>query len=237
VVEIAHDHIPIQVLYPQTGARLVHFNINTSGRQIAYIMGSGDDIPACLEQIGYSVDLLSDLDLEARDLSIYDAIITGTRAYNTRSELHKQKSRLFEYVYNGGTLITLHNTRFGLSANDLGPYSFNISRDRVSDELAPVILLEPDHPILNRPNKITQEDFDGWVQERGLYFADTWDSRYSALLACNDPGESPKKGGLLYAAYGQGHFMYAAYSWFRQLPAGIPGAYRLFVNMISSGQR
>ena len=237
IVEISHDHIPIQVVYPHAGAHLVHFNINYIGEHIAYIMGSGDEIPSCLEQIGYSVDLLSDEDLVTKDLSKYDAIITGTRAYNTRAELHNQKSRLFEYVYKGGTLITLHNTRFGLPARDIGPFPFHISRDRVSDERAPVTFLEPDHPILNWPNKLTQADFSGWVQERGLYFADTWDNHYTALIACNDPGESPKKGGLLYATYGKGHFMYAAYSWFRQLPAGVPGAYRLFINLISAGQK
>ena len=150
--------------------------------------------------------------------------------------IQQQKQILFEYVKNGGTLISLHNTRFGLSADNIGPYPFSISRDRVSVEEAAVKLLAPDHPILNKPNRISHRDFDSWVQERGLYFADEWDTNYVPILSSNDPGEDPKQGGLLYASYGDGHFIYSGYSWFRQLPAGIPGAYRLFINMISVGK-
>jgi hypothetical protein len=146
------------------------------------------------------------------------------------------KNRLMEFVWNGGKLISLHNTRFGLRADNIGPYPLKISDDRVSVEEAPVEFLQPGHPLLNRPNKITAADFEHWIQERGLYFAGEWDERYQPLLGCNDPGEKLKTGGLLYTSYGQGHFIYSGYSWFRQLPAGVPGALRLFVNMISIGE-
>jgi LmbE family N-acetylglucosaminyl deacetylase len=234
-LQIAHDHIINQTIFPAAAAKIVNFNIQTSGNDIGYIMGSGDEIPLYLEQLGYTVSLLSDNDIENQDLARFDAIIAGTRAYNVRTRLQQQKQILFEYVKNGGTLISLHNTRFGLSADNIGPFPFSISRDRVSVEEAAVKLLAPDHPILNKPNRISHRDFDSWVQERGLYFADEWDTNYVPILSSNDPGEDPKHGGLLYASYGDGHFIYSGYSWFRQLPAGIPGAYRLFVNMISVG--
>ena len=180
--------------------------------------------------------LLSDQDLDEYNLQQLDVIISGTRAYNTRSRLNQQKYRLFEYVNNGGTLITLHNTRFGLSADNIGPYPFRISRTRVSVEEAPVKILAPNHRAFNKPNKITSADFLNWIQERGLYFADNWDDHYIPLMASNDPGEPESPGGLLYTKYGKGHFVYSGYSWFRQIPAGIPGAYRLFINLLSLGK-
>ena len=198
-------------------------------------MGSGDEIPQSLEQIGYSVDLISDADLAETDFSDYDAIITGTRAYNVREALALHQDRLFAYVKSGGTLITLHNTRFGLPIDKIGPYPINLSRARVSDETAPVMLLEPNHPIITRPNQIRESDFEGWVQERGLYFASEWDTQYQPLFSSNDPGEEPQRGSFLYVPYGDGHYIFSAFSWFRQLPAGVPGAYRLFSNMLSVG--
>jgi hypothetical protein len=199
-------------------------------------MGSGDEIPGCLQQLGYKIKLLSDDDLQLASLSDYDVIITGTRAYNTRTILQNITSKLFDYVQQGGTLITLHNTRFGIRAEHIAPYPLKISDARVSVENAPVIFLQSDHPLLNRPNKNDSTDFDHWVQERGLYFADEWDEHYIPILASNDPGEKPQRGGLLYTIYGKGNYIYSGYAWFRQLPAGIPGAYRLFVNMISIGE-
>ena len=142
-----------------------------------------------------------------------------------------------KYVEQGGTLIAQYNTSRGLVSNELGPYPLKISRDRVSVEEAEIRILKPDHPVLNYPNKISNADFDHWVQERGLYFPGEWSEEYEAVLSANDPGESPKDGGLLVAKYGEGYFVYSAYSWFRELPAGVPGAFRLFANMLALGKR
>jgi hypothetical protein len=181
------------------------------------------------------VVLLSDQDLEQKDLSVFDAIICGVRAFNTREELVRLQKRLITYVEQGGTWIVQHNTRFGFEVGQIGPYPFSTTgRDRISDENASLKILVPDHQLFNYPNKITQADFDNWVQERGLYFADSWEGKLIPLLSGNDKGEPSKLGGLLYAPYGKGVFIFTAYSWFRQLPAGVPGAYRLFVNMISA---
>jgi hypothetical protein len=196
-------------------------------------MGSGDDIPGYLGQVGYRVDLLSDEDLFNRDLGQYDAIITGVRAYNTRDTLKFVQGRLLEYAANGGRLILQYNVARGLKIEPVGPYPIQLSQQRVSEEDAVVTLLEPTHPLFHFPNEILPTDFDGWVQERGLYFADKWDEKYTALLSCHDEGEEPQNGGLLFTRYGKGVFIYTGYSFFRQLPAGVPGALKLFVNMIS----
>jgi len=198
-------------------------------------MGSVDAIPASLVQIGYSVTLLDESILQSKDLGIYDAIIIGIRAYNTEEWLKYQQAKLMEYVHNGGTMIVQYNTSRGLKTKDLGPYPFKLSRDRVSVEDAPVRILAPDHPVLNTPNKITMADFDGWIQERGLYFPNEWDERYTPIISSHDPNEPDRDGGLLVAEYGDGHYVYTGYSWFRELPAGVPGAYRLFANLVSLG--
>ena len=200
-------------------------------------MGPGDEIPQALEQVGYQVDLLSDEDIESQNLSKYDAIICGVRAFNTREALQSLQVRLDDYVKDGGTWIVQHNTRFGYRPDEIGPYSFEIGRDRIADETAKLEFINPDNPILNKPNKISQEDFEGWVQERGLYFADKWDKAFQPILKGNDKGENETQGALLYAKYGNGVFIYSGLSFFRQLPAGVPGAYRLFVNMISAGKQ
>ena len=198
-------------------------------------MGSGDEIPRVLTQLGYDVNLLSDEDLNSADLYGYKAIICGIRAFNTRKELAGQQKRLIDYVENGGTWIVQHNTRFGFQVKQIGPYPFSVTgRDRISEEDAPLKMLIPEHPVFNYPNVITQKDFDNWVQERGLYFADSWEGKLYPLLAGHDANEPDKLGGLLYARYGKGVFIFTALSWFRQLPAGVPGAARLFVNLISS---
>jgi hypothetical protein len=152
-----------------------------------------------------------------------------------RLRIHQPK--LLEYVQNGGTLIVQYNTSGGLVTPNLGPYPLKLSRDRVTVEEAPITFLRPEHPVLNTPNTITKKDFEGWVQERGLYFPGEWSPEYQAILATNDPGEKPLEGGLLVAKYGKGHYIYTGYAWFRQLPAGVPGAYRLFTNMLSIGKR
>ena len=233
---IEYDHFPNQLFFPPAEIRLISLPIKSGKEKIGYVMGSGDEIPDCLEQLGYPVKLISDTELQEGNYSAYDVVITGTRAYNSRGILPTVKNKLMEYVRKGGTLITLHNTRFGLKADNIGPYPIKISDERVSVEEAPVVFLQPDHPLLNRPNPITARDFDDWVQERGLYFAGEWDDHFLPILGCNDPGEKLQQGGLLYTTYGKGHFIYSGYSWFRQLPAGVPGALRLFVNMISIGE-
>ncbi len=187
--------------------------------------------------MGYRVTLLSDDDLEGADLAGYDAVVTGVRAYNTRPRLRALQGRLLDYVAKGGTLLLQYNTDDEALNDRLGPYPFRISRDRVTTEEAPVRFNDAGHPLLDRPNRITAADFEGWVQERGLYFASPWDStRYETPLACNDPGEKPLAGGLLFARYGKGVFIYTGYAWFRQLPAGVPGAYRVFANLVSGGR-
>jgi hypothetical protein len=235
IIEIEYDHIPLQTVLKTAQTRLINLDINILPGRIGYIMGSGDDIPEALMQLGYQVDLLSDADLNKKDLSIYDAIICGIRAFNTREQLGRQQRRLIQYVEDGGTWIVQHNTRFGTQVEQIGPYPFTASgRDRIAEEDAPIQILIPDHPVFHYPNEITERDFEGWVQERGLYFAENWQGKLYPLLAGNDKNEPSKLGGLLYAHYGKGIFIFTAYSWFRQLPAGVPGAYRLFVNLISA---
>lgn len=234
---IDYSYIPIETLFPPAKIKLVKLNIQKVISNIGYIMGSGDNIPYYLEQLGYKVTLLSDNDIDDSDLSKYDAIVAGIRAYNTRNKLAVQQPKLMHYVENGGTFVVQYVVNRRTVTDQIGPYPFNLSRDRVTVEEAPVTFINPESQLLNYPNKITQQDFQGWVQERGLYFADTWDPKYETVIECNDPGEKPQKGGLLFTHYGKGVFIYTGYSWFRQLPAGVPGSYRIFVNLISAGKR
>ncbi|MEM6763526.1 MAG: PIG-L family deacetylase [Bacteroidota bacterium] len=235
---IAYDHIPKQVAFLPNEAKLVRLEVEKRGTKIGYVMGSGDEIPINLQQIGYEVKILQDGDFTQANLSQYDAIIAGIRAFNTKDEMAYYHSQILEYVDKGGTYIVQYNTsRFGNKSKDVGPYKLQISRDRITEEDAKMKMLEPDHPIFNYPNKITQKDFEGWVQERGLYFPNEWDARYIPLIEGHDKGEDPKKGALLVADYGKGKFVYCAFSMFRELPAGVPGAYRLFANMISWGKK
>lgn len=233
---VDYKHIPPQTIFPPSEGKFVRLDLKTKGKNIGYILGSGDEIPAALRQIGYTVTLLSDEELGTVDLSRFDAIIAGVRVYNTRPAIRNHQKRLLEYVERGGTYIVQYVTQQRLESENLGPYPFYVSRDRVSVENAPMTFLIPHHPLLNTPNKLTERDFDGWVQERGLYYADSLDARYEAIFAANDPGETPKKGGLIVAKYGKGYYMYTGLAFFRQLPAGVPGAFRLFVNMISIGK-
>jgi LmbE family N-acetylglucosaminyl deacetylase len=236
LVSINYPHIPAQTIFPETRSRLVKAEIKRKGENIGYIMGAGDDIPSSLAQIGYQVQLLGENEIRPEVLSQFDAIITGIRAYNTVERLRYVQKYLLSYVENGGTLIVQYNTNFRMVTEDIAPYPLQLSRKRIAVEEAPVTILKPDHPIMNHPNQITQEDFQGWVQERGLYFPEEWDERYEALISSHDPGEEPLTGGLLIAQYGKGYYIYTSYSWFRQLPAGVPGAYRVFTNMISVGK-
>ena len=234
--EIDYPHIPAQTLMPRAGARVARVDLKRAGREIGYVMGSGDLIPEALTDVGYRVTLLSDEDLEGGDLAEFDAIVVGIRAYNTRPRLRRHQDRLLEYVHDGGNLVVQYNTLSRQHEDPRGPYPFSLSRDRVTVEEAEVRILIGNHALLNRPNRIEESDFDGWIQERGLYFPNQWDERYEAVLSSNDPGESPKDGGLLFTRYGEGTYIYTGYSWFRELPAGVPGAYRLFVNLVSGGK-
>ena len=235
LVTISHPHIKQQVYFPESTTKVVKLDVERRGNTIGYIMGSGDEVAEGLRHLGYDVSLLSDDDLESGDLGRFDAIVAGIRAYNTRERLAIVQPRLLEYVEDGGTLIVQYNVSRGLVTEDIGPYPFTIGRDRVSEEDAAVTILTPDHQLLNFPNTITPRDFDAWVQERGLYFATEWDDRYQTVLAAHDAQEPDTAGGLLFARFGDGVFIYSGISWFRQLPAGVPGAYRLFANLISSG--
>jgi LmbE family N-acetylglucosaminyl deacetylase len=205
--------------------------------KVAYIMGAGDDIPTVLQQIGMNVTLIPADATSSADLSPYATIVLGVRAYDTHKELAASNQRLLDFVSRGGVLIVQNNNSVGdFNNTHLTPYSTELSRARVSVEDAPVQVLAPDEPVFHYPNQISPRDFDGWVQERGLYFMDKWDEQFKPLLACHDPGEPDQKGGLLMARYGKGAYIYTGYAFFRQLPAGVPGAIRLFVNLVSAGK-
>jgi LmbE family N-acetylglucosaminyl deacetylase len=233
---ISYPHIGVQTLMPPAQAKLVRADIRKKGDRIGYIPGAGDDVAESLKQIGYSVKILSEPEITAKNLAQFSAVVLGIRAYNTQDRISNWLPELFDYVKNGGLAIAQYNTTADLKTNQFGPFPLEISRDRVTDENAPVRVLAPSNPLMNIPNKITTKDFDGWVQERGLYFPNKWDAAYTPILSCNDPKEKPLDGGLLVAKSGKGFFVYTSYSWFRQLPAGVPGAYRLFANMLSLGQ-
>ncbi|MDO7744312.1 MAG: LmbE family protein, partial [Pedobacter sp.] len=163
----------------------------------------------------------------------FDAIITGVRLYNINEQIAAMQPKLMDYVKNGGVLLVQYNVNSPLKIQELGPYPFKITRDRTTEEDAKVTFLAPNHPALNFPNKITEQDFEGWIQERGLYFARDIDTHYTPILQMHDTGEENNNGSLLVADYGKGKFIYTSLAFFRELPAGVPGAYRLFVNLIS----
>lgn len=230
---IEHDHIPKITWFPPAAARLSKIETGQSAQRIGYLPGAGDLVPQALREIGLTVDILSERDISAEGLSEYDAIVTGVRLYNVNTRMRHIQPQLLEYVKNGGTLVVQYNTTGGLSMEDIGPYPFTLTRNRVTDEMAAVTILTPESRVLNFPNKITASDFDGWIQERGLYFVDEADDRYQRPLQMNDPGEQAYDGSLLVTPYGKGNFVYTSLSFFRQLPVGVPGAYRLFVNLLA----
>ncbi|AEA45842.1 PIG-L family deacetylase [Fluviicola taffensis] len=235
ITRIEYDHIPYQFILSDATAKIVFLDLKKTGNKIGYIPGAGDNVPACLTQIGYDVTLLTDELLAKEDLSIYSSIVTGVRAYNTNDRMPIYFDKLMAYVHQGGNLIVQYNTnnRIAPMETKIGPYPFTISRDRVTDDNATVEFTNPKHPVLNTPNVITQKDFEGWVQERGIYFATELDSHYETVFSMNDPNEKPSKGSLIIAKHGKGNFVYTGLVFFRELPAGIPGAYRLFVNLLS----
>ncbi len=237
-IDIAYEHIPTQTVLMPARIRVVRLEVKKEGQHIGYVMGAGDAIPEALEAIGYTVHPLQTQDLSQERLKAMDAVVLGIRAYNVLDDLPFKNSILMDYVKQGGTLVVQYNTsgRGNRDFSDLAPYPLQLSRDRVSDENAPVRLLEPQHPVLNFPNALTASDFDGWVQERGLYFPDQWDEAYTPVLSMNDPGEPERKGSLLVAPYGEGHYIYTGLSFFREMPEGVSGAFKLFANMLSIGK-
>ncbi|HUD72418.1 MAG TPA: PIG-L family deacetylase, partial [Dongiaceae bacterium] len=235
LAHLEYDHIPTQVVTPPAEARVVRADLKRRGQKIAYVQGAGDSVPAGLVEIGYDVTTLTQDELTPERLRGFDAVVLGVRACNTLDRIRFAQPALFDYVRGGGTLIVQYTTGHELRVDQVAPLPLKISRDRVTEETAEVRFLAPDHPALNVPNKITAADFDGWVQERGLYFADSWDPGFTPILSSHDVDEPARDGGLLVAKVGDGYFVYTGYAFFRQFPAGVPGAYRLFANLIALG--
>ncbi len=236
LIEIDYDHIPYQTILLPSGSKVVRLDIKKKGENIAYIAGAGDVVPESLQQIGYTVTTLSPDAITPENLSGFDAVVIGIRAYNTVETLKFKQTILFDFVKNGGNMVVQYNTSRGLVTDQLAPYKLELSRDRVTDEFADVTFLAPNHPVLNVPNKITETDFENWTQERGLYFPDSWSKDFTPILSMHDKGESAKKGSLLVAKYGKGYYVYTGLSFFREFPAGVSGAYRLFANILSLGK-
>jgi LmbE family N-acetylglucosaminyl deacetylase len=237
ITRIEYDHIPYQFFLHDATAKLVQLDLKIAKEKIAYIPGAGDKVAELLTQIGYHVTILPAEDLEKSDLTSFDAIITGVRAYNVSPKLLASYEKLMSYVEKGGNLIVQYNTNNRLAPlnEKMGPYPFKITAKRVTDERAKVNFSNPQAPVLNNPNKITSQDFEGWVQERGLYFADEIDARYETVFTMNDQGEQPLNGSLIIGKYGKGYFVYTGLAFFRELPAGVSGAYRLLANIIGLG--
>ncbi|GCC50257.1 PIG-L family deacetylase [Chryseotalea sanaruensis] len=233
---IAYDHIPTQTILQKSDAALIRINLKKEGNTIGYIKGAGDDVPSALRNMGYEVWEMKDEEITEENLKRLDAVVLGIRAINTNNRLQFAMPALLDYVKNGGTLVMQYNTNFGYETDVFSPYPITLSRDRVTEEDALVTILKPEHPLLNYPNKISSTDFNDWVQERGLYFPNKWDAQFDALLSMNDKGEQPKEGSLLVANYGEGKYIYTGLSFFRELPEGVPGAYKLFANLVSGGK-
>ena len=237
--EIKHDHIPAINYFHDADVSLKVVNVETYGKRIGYIVGAGDKVPEALEQMGFEVNRLNQKEIAKNPLDKFDAIIVGVRAYNTLDWLGSYYDKLMKYVENGGNLIVQYNTSNFISnvKSKMGPYDFTITRNRVTDENATVTFLKPEHPALNFPNKINQDDFKGWIQERSIYDAVDSAGKFEKILAMNDPGEKPDDGSLLIAKYGRGYFTYTGLVFFRELPAGVPGAYRLLANLIALNRK
>lgn len=236
-VTINYSHIPKQTLLVPAEAKAASINIQKVGTKIAYFQGAGDDVPKALRQIGYEVTEIDRTDINANELAKFDALVLGIRAYNVWEDFDAEQIQIEEYIKNGGRVIVQYNTTGGLKSPRFSPFPLSLSRDRVTDENSPVRFLAPQHPVLNVPNKITPDDFTGWVQERGLYFPDSWDSAFTPILGLQDPGEKELQGGLLVAPYGKGYYIYTGLSFFRELPQGVTGAFKLFANLLSIGNQ
>ncbi|MBD3724363.1 MAG: PIG-L family deacetylase [Flavobacteriaceae bacterium] len=236
LIQIDYKHIPKQTILENSVAKFVNLDIKTTGKNIGYIMGAGDEVGKNLENLDYKVTYINPKEITIENLKKFDAVIVGIRAFNVLEELKYKNKILFEYVNQGGNVIVQYNTTNNLLTNNLAPYSILLSRDRVTNENAEVKFLQPNHPVLNSPNKITSKDFEGWVQERGLYFPNKWDNEFIPILAMHDNGEEETKGSLLIAKYGKGNYIYTGISFFRELPEGVSGAYKLLANLIALKQ-
>jgi hypothetical protein len=235
---IEYPHIPPHPLFAPAAVTFSAFPVSVApDLRVGYVEGAGDAGPAALTRLGVRVEALDAAALQSGDLAPYSAIMIGIRAYEVRPDLAAANSRLLEYVNGGGTLIVQYH-RQEYAAGGFTPYRLSMapSAGRVTDETSPVRFLAPEHPLLSRPNRIGAGDFEGWIQERGLYFADRWDERYTPLLELTDPGEAGQRGSVLATSHGRGRFVYVALSLFRQLPEAVPGAYRLLANLVSWGR-
>lgn len=239
-IELRYDHLPPQLLQPPARARLLSADVAIKGKTVGYLPGAGDGAAETLTQMGYTVRQLTGADLAPEKLAGLDAVVIGVRAFNERADLKDNLPGLFAWVEQGGTVVAQYNRPNGLLAEPPGPYALSLAgpapQQRITDETAPFAFLAPSHPALNTPNRITPADFEGWVQERGAYFPSQWDAAYTPILAGGDPGEPPLHGALLVAKHGKGHYVYTSLAFFRQLPAGVPGAWRLFANLVSLGK-
>ena len=236
LIEVDYEHIPYQTILMPSESKIVRLDIQKKGENIGYIEGAGDVVPESLQQIGYNVVSIKPEDINPETLSRFDAVVVGIRAYNIVDQLKFKQKHLFDFVEKGGNMIVQYNTSRRLKVDELAPYSLKLGRDRVTDENAEVRIINPDHELMSFPNKITENDFKGWTQERGLYFPSEWADEFETMISLNDKGETPKEGSLLVAKHGQGHYIYTGLSFFREFPAGVPGAYRLFANMLSIGK-
>ena len=230
---INYDHITKQQVLQSAEAKFIKTDLKTNKNRIAYIMGAGDEVPSSLTQMGYTVTLLKAEEINAQKLENFDVVMTGVRAYNTINALAFKQNILFDFVKSGNTMIVQYNTNGDLVTENIAPYPIKLSRDRVTEEDAEVRFLAPNHPVLNFPNKITAKDFEGWKQEQGLYYPNEFDKAFIPIISSNDKGETPKNGALLVAPYGKGHYVYTGLSFFRELPEGVTGAYKLLANIIS----
>jgi hypothetical protein len=236
---IAYPHIETRYVYGPAESKVEVVDVATTITSVGYVEGTGDAIPDALRQLGINVTMLSPKDIATADLSKFPAIVLGVRAYAVRDDLRAYNKRLMDYVSNGGTLVVQYNRANEVGNAQIAPYPVTLENvnqnnsDRVTHEDAPVNILDPSSSILNVPNKITEKDFDSWVDERGTFFLRSWDPRYAAPLETADPGEPGRTGGLVVGKYGKGTYIYTGYSFFRELPAGVKGAYRLFANIVS----
>jgi len=238
LLTIQYDHIPVQTLLPLSQAKVVRMNLKKEGSVIGYIRGAGDDIPGSLRNLGYEVWEMKNEEVTAANLKKVDAVVLGVRALNTNERIRFFMPDLLNYVKEGGTMIVQYNTNNDLEidTDKFSPFPITLSRERVTEENSEVRLIKPEHPVLNFPNKISTKDFEGWVQERGLYYPSAWGEQFEAILSMNDKGEPARQGSLLVAKYGEGHYVYTGLSFFRELPEGVSGAYKLFTNMVSLGK-
>ena len=231
---INYAHIPVQRYFSPVSFNLLHMDLKKTGKRIGYIKGAGDKVPESLEQMGYQVDFLQEADLKASHLAQYDVVLTGVRAHNTLEYLGQAHAELMKYVEQGGNYVVQYNTASfaGPLKVAVGPYPLTISRNRITkEEAAPKFLM--DHALFHSPNEITARDFDDWIQERSIYLGESSDAHYQFPLAFTDPGEAEQKGNIAVCRYGKGQFIYTGLVFFRELPAGVPGAWRLMANLLS----